>query len=63
MKIISIAIVLFVAIFAIVADYDIDPGTLWALAGVTVFFVAAAVAVGILALFVLRKNSSMSNRK
>lgn len=56
MRIISLAALLFVGIFAIVVGYRIDQATLAVLAGVTVGFVVAAIAVGTLAFLVIRQN-------
>jgi hypothetical protein len=56
MKALNFAVVLFSAIFAIVIGYRIDQPTLTILAGVTVGFIVASVAVGVLAFLVIRQN-------
>jgi len=56
MKALNFAVVFFAGIFAIVVGYRIDQPTLTILAGVTVGFVVAAIAVGTLAFFVIRQN-------
>lgn len=56
MRVISLATVLFAAILAFVIGYRIDQATLAVLAGVTVGFVVAAIAVGTLAFLVIRQN-------
>jgi len=56
MKALNFAVVFFAGIFAIVVGYRIDQPTLTILAGVTVGFVVAAIAVGTLAFFAIRQN-------
>ena len=56
MRIISLATVLFAAIFAVVIGYRIDQATVTILAGVTVGFVAAAIITGGLAIMFIRMN-------
>ena len=60
MRVISFAAVLFAAIFAVVVGYRIDQATLAILAGVTVGFIIAAIAIGCVAFFVLRMNHQPS---
>lgn len=60
MKALNFAVVLFAAVLAIVIGYRIDQPTLAILAGVTVGFVVAAIAVSALAFFVIRQNRQPS---
>jgi len=62
MRIISLATLLFAATLAVVIGYRIDPRELAILAGVTVGFVIAAIAVGGVAIFVTYINHRPSHQ-